>query len=418
MSSKTLTPRERISKARINLLTDFPFFGILATHLIPKELTPEEVKMYGLTTMAVDEYGNMPYNPDFVAKIDEQELKGVVAHEVLHIALKHIERLGTRKMDIWNVAIDNADNKIVRDSGLKLPAKCIDIKEMYDKSSEETYDYLVKNAQKMKVTGNGKGQSQCNGQETIDGHVFGDQGKKGDKEGSGKDGKSQKGSPFAKPNQSKIDVARAVKEAYNYARQQGKVPAGMERLFSDILDPSMDWKDILRKYIVNTLPHDWSYTRPSKKSYSTGFYMPMVTKEFIEITVAVDSSGSIGDAEYIEFLSEIYHMVRQFESLRATLIVCDCAINTVVEIDETFDPACVHGRGYGGTSSIPVYNYIEQEKNDNIKLLVYFTDGYIDVPDKEPTFPTLWIVTGHGSVETVNKAKNSIVIQMPKQQKE
>lgn len=66
--------------------------------------------------------------------------------------------------------------------------------------------------------------------------------------------------------------------------------------------------------------------------------MPYVKRENIELCIGVDSSGSISDTEYAEFLTEIYSMCRQFESLTATVIVCDAAVQEVEEITENFDP--------------------------------------------------------------------------------
>ena len=111
----------------------------------------------------------------------------------------------------------------------------------------------------------------------------------------------------------------------------------------------------------------------------------------------------------------IYSMCKQFESLKATVIVCDAAVQEVMEIDENFDPYCVKGRGYGGTDSRPVYKYIEENMSpQNVKLLVYFTDGYINIPDGEYPFQTLWIVTKNGKTDEVDKMKGAVVIQIPK----
>jgi len=403
--TRRMTPRERIAKARINLLTDHPFFGSIAMHLIPIELTPEEVKKYGIKTMAVDEYGNMPYNPEFVNKITDQELKFVVCHEIMHICLKHLERIGTRKVDIWNYATDAAINDILKNS-FRVPKDCVLIPKMSGKSAEEIYDWLIKNAKTNPVP---------NGY-SWDTHIYGVNRKKQQGGGGKKQGKQikQGGSPFHKKGQQKIDVPRVVREAHNFARQQGNVPAGIERIFADILNPVMDWKEILRKFIVSVIPHDFTYTYPSKKSYSTGFYMPKVVREYVDIIVAVDSSGSIRDEEYAEFLTEIWAMSKQFENLRMTLIICDCEIQNVIEVTGEFDPYSVKGRGYGGTSSLPVYKWIEDNKNNNVKLLVYFTDGWIDIPMDEKPFHTLWIVTAEGDTKTVEKMPNATVLKLPK----
>jgi len=398
-----LTPRQRISRARILLLQNNPFFGSIAMKLIPRELSKEDVEKYGIKTIAVDIYGNMPYNPEFIKKLSDEELQGVLCHEIMHICLKHLERLGTRRPKVWNLATDSAINDFLRkNKNFRLPPNNVWFSKMSGKSAEEIYDWLIKNWK--------EGQ----GMNSFDTHIYT---VSNSQSASGKQ-KQQKGSPqnspFYKQGQQKIDPTRAVREAYNFARQQGNVPAGIERLFKNILEPKMNWKDILRKYIVSVIPHDFTYTYPSKKSYSTGFYMPRVVREYIDIIVAVDSSGSIRDEEYAEFLSEIFFLSKQFENLRMTVIVCDCQIQEIVEVTGTFDPYSIKGRGYGGTSSIPVYNWIKENKNDNIKLLVYFTDGWIDIPREEKRFHTLWIITSEGTDDTVKEMPNATVIKIPK----
>lgn len=409
MPKENLTPRERIAKARINLLTDFPFYGSIAMKLVPREVSDQEAEAFGIHTMAVDQYGNLIYNPHWVLAQTDTVMKAGVSHEVMHVCMKHLVRIGTRDPKIWNIAVDAAVNEILSHT-FRIPDEWVRITQMAQKCSEEIYDWIIKNAKTYKMPSSGGFDSHIFGQD--EGETTGD-GKNKNKQGPG--GKGNQNSPFFQPGQQTFDTARAVKEAYNFAKSQGKLPAGIDRLFADILNPQLDWKDVLRKFIVQVIPHDFSYTRPSKKSYSCGYYMPMVKREHIELDIGVDSSGSISEEEYAEFLSEIYFMCRQFECLKATVIVCDAAVQEVMEIDENFDPTCVKGRGYGGTDSRPVYDWLEENRGvDTVKLLVYFSDGYINIPDKEYPFPTLWIITKNGRTDEVDKMQNATVIQIPK----
>lgn len=408
MPKENLTPRERIAKARINLLTDYPFYGNIAMKLVPREVSDAEAEAFGIHTMAVDMYGNLIYNPHWVLEQTDTVMKAGCAHEVMHVCLKHLVRIGTRDPKIWNIAVDAAVNEVLSHT-FRLPDTWVRIQQMAQKCAEEIYDWIIKNAKTYKMPASGGFDSHIFGQD--EGEATGNQSKK-NQQGSGGGAKN---SPFFQEGQQPFDTARAVREAYNFAKSQGKLPAGIDRLFADILNPQLDWKDVLRKFIVQVIPHDFSYTRPSKKSYSCGYYMPMVLREHIELCIGVDSSGSISEEEYAEFLSEIYAMCKQFENLKATVIVCDAAVQEVIEIDENFDPYCIKGRGYGGTDSRPVYDWLEENKGlEAIRLLVYFTDGYINIPDKEYPFHSLWIVTKNGRVDEVEKMKNATVIQIPK----
>ncbi|MHA1470598.1 MAG: DUF2201 family putative metallopeptidase, partial [Candidatus Asgardarchaeia archaeon] len=60
---------------------------------------------------------------------------------------------------------------------------------------------------------------------------------------------------------------------------KGNVPKGMERLVEELLEPKLNWKALLRKYIIQEIPTDYTYQKRSKHSIATGFYMPATKKD-------------------------------------------------------------------------------------------------------------------------------------------
>lgn len=406
-SRQSLEPHEKIKAARITLLRQYPFWGSMAMKLRPIPLTEEEAKkVMRQPTMGVDIYGNMPYNIDFVKKLTIDELVFVLAHETMHLALEHLTRKGSRGESPWNISADEAINLLLKEE-ISAPKFALQHEKFKDKSTEEIYDIIVRMS---------KGQAQNQGLRNEDGswkrpmdsHVYSKGGTKSGKSGKG----GSKPTPFYKKGTKALHPQKMVKDAAVFAKSQGHMPAGMERLFQGLLDPKMNWKELLRKYFMASIPQDWTYTRPSKKSISAGFYMPSIIKKEINIIIGVDTSGSISEAEYTQFLSEIYFMCKSVENLKATVLTCDAAIGDVMEIDNSFDPTFMKGRGYGGTSCRPVFKWIETEKNNDIKLLVYLTDGYIDAPLHRPRFPHLWIVTKNGTTKFGAQEKGGIVIKM------
>lgn len=393
-----MTPHEKVVQARISLLRLMPFFGTMAMRLKPIELNKADAQQaMGMQepTAGVDMYGNMPYCDEFVAGLTQEELMFVIAHETMHIALYHLTRKGSRNPKLWNTATDEAINNLLKHE-MRIWKKALCSQQFENMSAEEIYDELLKDVTINNVYGG-------NLPGSMDAHFYGDD-KKGESE-----------SPFG--GDEVIDVPRMIKDAASFAKSQGKMPAGMGRLFKELLEPMMNWKEILQKYIMAVLPQDWTYTRPSKKAQCAGFYMPSIVKETVDIIVGVDSSGSISDAEYAQFLSEIFAMCRSVSNLRATILICDAAVQQVVEIDNHFDPEMdIEGRGYGGTSCVPVFKWIHEEKQENVKLLVYLTDGYIDEPYDAiyaSSYPVLWVVTPRGSVDFLHKnIGNQTVVQM------
>ena len=94
--TKKLTPDLILTKARIKLLFNQPFFGSL---VIPMQM----VERTDMPTMATDGKCIM-YSPKFVEDISADEVLGVLCHEVLHVTNAHHLRRGKRNPRLWNIA--------------------------------------------------------------------------------------------------------------------------------------------------------------------------------------------------------------------------------------------------------------------------------------------------------------------------
>jgi len=370
--------KDMIVKAKVKLQKDNPFFAYLVMNLDFKE--EEEVGSIG-----VDFKGNCFYNSKWIETLTEEKLKGVLAHEVLHLALEHLQRKDNRQHKTFNIATDLVINNILVNSHFDLPSEsgCLVpynnkfqfpnnkwIEELDKKTAEQVYLEVEKLAEEER--------------DEMDGARF-DEHREGDEKEGGKEFK-----------ESKEKWNKAFSEASCYAKQQGNLPVGMKRLLDVVLNQKVNWKHLLYKYLTNTLPYDYTYSRPSKKSISTGFYMPSILRENIEVCVSVDTSGSISKDELGEFLGEITGIARTFNNIKIRLIVCDCEIKEVYEfgMNDSEDIANIKISGGGGTSHIPVYDYIEKHF-PNTKILVNFTDGYTDFPDYEKV-KTIWVITKGG----------------------
>jgi predicted metal-dependent peptidase len=107
-----------ISGARVRLIlgrdAKSAFFGTLVLRLRPEP-------SWEIDTLATD--GRvLQYHPSFVTGLSPDELVGVLAHEVMHCALAHPARRGTRDLVQWNVACDLAINPLLIQAGIVLPA--------------------------------------------------------------------------------------------------------------------------------------------------------------------------------------------------------------------------------------------------------------------------------------------------------
>ncbi|MBW2981938.1 hypothetical protein KY343_03605 [Candidatus Woesearchaeota archaeon] len=413
---------ERVLANRIKLQKEKPFFAYLILNLNIQEMDKEREKMMkaaGMPTSAgVDGKGNLYYCKSWFNKLDDEQMKGVLCHEVLHVALQHcLLRTGKKHYpQLWNIAVDLAVNNILTNDGMSLPnegivpynnvyefkdekgkkikgknGSQIVVKDIDKKSAEMMYDELKRKFPK-KWLKNMKG---------FDGHIIvqvGD-GKEGE---SGKDGKGNKVIKVSQKDFDKIAKKwkKAVVNAAAHCKQRGDLPAGIARMIDDLLDAKVNWKHMLQKYITSMIPFDYSYTLPHKKSVSSGFYMPHMLREMLDVVVSIDTSGSIQQKELTDFVSECVAISKSFVNLKMTMVICDCEIQEVIEVTNgnVAKILAMKIKGGGGTSHQPVYEWVKKNK-PNARILVNFTDGWTEFPEKKDVsynLKSLWVITEDG----------------------
>ena len=109
-----LTPEQRITQAKIEAYSRYPFWSkIIAAMNVT--FTKE------IPTMAVDKAGNLYVNTKFVDTLSDAEVFGVLVHEAFHIATLTFFRLEGRHMKLWNWATDYVMNRDIIGMGLQLP---------------------------------------------------------------------------------------------------------------------------------------------------------------------------------------------------------------------------------------------------------------------------------------------------------
>lgn len=375
-----LIAKDLIIKARVILQKTHPFFAYLSQYLMPKEVDGKDIP-----TMGVDINGQLFYNPEWVAKLTLSQAKGVLSHEVMHIAFEHLKYLKHRQGDIANVAMDIVINDAIVTNNLELPPEGIipsnhsveiskvKIDNINKKCWEEVYDELMKKLPKNSKPKQG-----------FDQHIRGAEG-----QGKGKDGKGADGTGKGKDAP---DWKQLLNEAYTYAKMQGNAPAGLDRYIDSLNSPKINWKEYLQKFIIREIPFDFSYSRPSKKSVSTGVFLPSVMRENLEIAIGVDTSGSMSPADLKECVGEVLGIIRAYDCVTLTVLACDSEVHNVQDVKDESDLLNFKFGGGGGTSFKPVFKWLEENKS-HTKLLIFFTDGYGDFPESEPSIRTLWVLS-------------------------
>ena len=398
---------DKLIKARIEMLISAPFFGNLATRLQFKDATD------WCPTAATDgKY--FYYNRNFVAALSDAEVVFLVGHEVLHCVYDHMDvgRRGDRNPMLWNIANDYVINADLIDGRvgdqIKLVEICFDWK-YRGMTSEEIYDDLFKKAEQ---------EGRVINIATLDMHLDRED---GDDEGSGSNGNvGGKGKGKSGPQPMTAEEKEQAKQEFQNAVMQsakaagaGNLPGGVKRMLDKLLNPQLDWRELLAMQIQSVIKSDYTWMNPSRKGLNEGFYLPGLDRETtIDIALALDMSGSIGDDMAIDFLSEVKGIMDQYTDFKIHLFCFDTAVHNPKVFTETDmgDFMEYELAGGGGTDFDCCFDYMK-ENNIQPKKFVMFTDGYPYGSWGDETYcDTLFIVHG-GYGDRIPEAPFGITVE-------
>lgn len=387
-----LTPKEKLIRCRVQLTNTHPFFGRLVMSL-------KFIEKKAVGTMGVNKYGVLYYNPDFVDKLSQDELKAVLAHEVLHCAFEHFDEKHKPHHQIANIVEDLVINDNLTANGFKLPQQALipdynhdfqiklpqgkthTVSDIDKRTSYDLYAEVYKIWKDNKQKGDG-GQGKGGWQKGHDEHM------RGDKKGKDSQGVSHRDSEYWK---------NKIVESYMAAKQAGKTPAGIGRMVEKITHPKMTWRQMLQRFIRNRIPYDFTWKRPNKRSYSCGWYMPKTQKEGVTIVLLIDTSGSISQKELEQIFGEMHGIVEQVHGLDLRVIYHDTKVYegmsklnpTLQDVKAEFTKA----KGGGGTDFEYAYKWLEDNITDT-DMVIHCTDGYDRFPQKF-SLPLIILLCGH-----------------------
>lgn len=405
----------KLSAARTRLILDKPFLGALVLRL-----PLVEARSDWCPTAATDAR-KLYYNPRYVEALSLGQTQFLLSHLAMHCALSHFARRQHRVRHRWDLACDFAINPLLTDEGLPPPPDAVVMDEYRGMTAEEIYPLLDEDDET----------------ETLDQHVFdqdrseggqgsgappdtppGDsgQGKGQGGQGGGQDGGAPqpgdasgddaKGQGAAQPppltpderETLRVQWQQRLAGAAQQAAQAGKLGGGLARLVDYLLEPQLPWQMLLARYMSQAARDDYSYLRPSGRREGPAIF-PSLRSSQVDVVVALDTSGSVGDAEMRAFAAEVDALKGQVRA-RLTLLACDAEV--AADAPWEFEPweefALPRSfAGGGGTRFTPVFRWLE-EQGRRPDLLIYFTDAQGEFPPGEPDYPVLWLVKGREPV--------------------
>ena len=433
-----------LEKALKRLLIKNPFYGLFCMSL-PKEETRK------IPTLAICKRGInccLLVNPDFWEKHTDDEQISLLLHELGHVALRHMFMNDYfDDHDTLNVANDMEVNSYIENlpknacvASLLSLENGLGSKEYYKKLKElqQQQEQKAKAQSPNNPCNGGSGGNEGEDNKDKESEDSGNpEGSGGDKEEEKDENKEEKKDKSQKPNEDDDKENDDKEESDGYpdylpdninpidthvtwdefkdlpeATQQlmvnniqkvlvetaeqvekscGRIPAN---LISDINElrkkkPEIfNWKAYFRRLLGTIYDVNIKLTRRKESKRFNGAAGVQHRKK-VSIAVAVDTSGSVSDKELIDFFAEIDNIYKA--GARITLIECDTQINSIVEYDGKKIPK-IHGRG--GTYFDPPVNWYKEHKRDYASL-IYFTDGYAELPKEKPS-GMIWVITSSG----------------------
>ena len=401
LAIKQLTEEQRLTKAVVSIMSSPKYVALAGVLMIGERSVVDDPSVPTACTNGRDEF----YGREFVSKLNDAELRFLVLHEVYHKLFRHLttwKHLYMQDAYLANVACDYVINlKIVDDNyqdGFatmtgELSKGCYDRKYV-GMDTAQVYNLLRKDQPQggggrggITVIGdpedgdgtpqNGSG-SLPDGQEPFDAHDW-------------------EGAQEMTADEQR-DLAREIDEAVRQgALVAGKMGSGGDRDLEALLEPQVDWREVLREFVQTTCTgSDYStWRKPKRRLLGQGIYMPSTYSEQVgELVVAIDTSGSIQQPEVTAFLSEVKAICDMVHPDKVRLLYWD----TQVCGDETYDTHELETliqstkiKGGGGTDVDCVTEYIREE-SINAQAAIILTDGELYSGWGQWTMPVLWCV--------------------------
>jgi predicted metal-dependent peptidase len=433
---------------RYKLQKDFPFIGNVLMRL------PCEVVENGMPPTAATDGHTIMANPMFIAGLTEEERRFVLAHEVMHCVMLHRLREKGRDHQLWNVATDLEIHFILTDEGLTAPFVLPHDEDWNGLSAEEIYEKLLEKIDQNKDNAKGKGKGSGSGSgNDSDGQNSpsssgGSSSKNGktakvkakmDNQGSeskniksegtiaGTDLPSSFDDIFDKQKmeeaggteeeteltdeQIRDDIIEKVRAA---SKTAGHTPGQVSNLIDSVTKREVPWRELLAQYVTSAHKDSCSWFPPSRRHVWRDMYLPSRHTESLRCVVALDTSGSTSPF-LSKFFTELESLLGTFGKYEVTVIQCDYAVQRVdtYNSDTGIPKDGWEASGYGGTSFVPVFDYVNDNIGDlNPSCLIYLTDGYGDAPQNPPPYPVMWVISPGGR----NSCPYGTVINMKNQE--
>jgi predicted metal-dependent peptidase len=428
---KMTAAEERLASGRSSLLLSHVFFAMPALK-IPTEIT-ESVET------ASTDGRKFYYNPKYILSIMLDTLKTLIAHEVMHVLLKHHLRRGDRNAKLRNFACDYVVNIILVKAGFRLWDGALYDPQYEGLTAEQVYSRLYKPPQpdpepetspeteqpqddedqgdeedNEPDTGGDQDQDEEDSQDDESG---GDGAADGEAEGE-EGGEDDEGEPAdlsdfenvqdvggvtdfvgeegGEPTEdekaeqeSAVDIS-LVQAAQLAEAQDGGIPGELKLVMRDVICPELPYEILLERFMVHSARNGTTWMKPNRRFIGQGLYLPSrYSRDLGEVVLMVDTSGSIGEEILDTFGNHINRILGMHPSM-THVVYFDCEVQNVQQFAPD-DEIKLEPMGGGWTSYVPAFEWVRDNEVYPTCIIV-LTDGECSEFAPDPETPVLWVL--------------------------
>jgi predicted metal-dependent peptidase len=398
----TITPEERMKKNHIALMRH-PETALYSGVIMAGESHVSD-EMFTAYTDGL----NKKYSAKFIEKLSDEELRGLILHENLHVALMHIPRHKDLMKDnsmLANVAMDIVVNNIINklnDKKLcKLPEGGIFDPHYDGWSVREIYNDLKKQNPPPPPDGSGQSRTQPDGSGQSNGSGKGEvvvNGKTFSTEGSDEhDAQGAEGKTPEELKELEEKVGRALREGGMLA---GRLGTKMPRELEESLVSPVDWRKELQDYVKTSISgkDELTWRKFNRALLANDILAPSNESETVtEVLFCVDTSGSIGNEDLSAVAVQIAAACETCRPEKVRVLWWDTSVHGEQVFTDNYDNIrnLLKPQGGGGTRVSCVSEYIVKNKLTP-DCAVILTDGYLeDNIQWAATVDTLWLIKGN-----------------------
>ena len=323
---------------------------------------------------------NLFINEGWFCPLTAKQRVGLLAHEALHVALRHMDMFLIYGLHVfseviehklWNKAGDHVINLLLLKAGYELPPNGLWDKRFENMTTVQVYHILHK--------------------EYADQPY--DLGDPGDLILMPSDGSDKAKKDAADLSAHITDIVlKAAITSKMAGEKPGNIPGEILRLLDAVVNPRLPFEIILANYMTMYAKDDFNWSRPNRR-YMPDYILPGAHSEALcNIACAFDVSGSVTEEELSSFGAGIRMISEQLHPEKITLIEFDTAIRGERDITQNTRIMDVKFHGGGGTRIEPVLKWIQKNKPE---VTLIFTDGGFTRPSMTVPTDVIWIISNN-----------------------